>query len=113
MTWNARIVEDWTARTVKVAIFRRNRDDSLDVVNADGTCTTHPPGVQPGEGDLIRIPWDALEPLRDAIEQRLGATANKATIDGLSAALAIERGRVDNVLASLLARPATQESETR
>lgn len=100
--WKAAIWQDRAdpfSGTVQVVVHRRGPAGSIEVLRGDGTVQIVPEGGAPDPNNIV-LPSDAIEPIRVAIERWQGGAGNPVVeAKVLREWLAVERGRVDKVLA--------------
>lgn len=102
--WRAHVASepgDFLLNHVRLVLYRR-RVDSVDAIDVDATVWRT---IRDGEAAPptvgIPIPTAALAALRDAIDEHLGKRYDESLVGELRTSLAVERARVDNVLATI------------
>jgi hypothetical protein len=100
--WDCHIDTDWQTNQA-VVIFHRHRGESMEVItgldsNGRAIVTRYPAETVTPDPTGLRLPMEAIQ----ALAERVKPGPSQGEIKRLEDALAVERGRVDALLARLV-----------
>lgn len=104
--WRVAIKDERFPRNeATIVVYRPFSDGRTEVLLRSGERYVLEQGVEADIELGFSVPWDALETIRDAIDERVGWRPDSVLVAELRAALDHEKERVDRVLGRLLGEP--------
>ena len=108
--WRVHIVDDYIRHGVRLHIYRHlnhERVQELGIVDGELTVSSFLAGEMQPDNFGIRLQYEMLEPLRLALNERLGPMVGEAEVRRLEESLEVERARVQQVIDMATAPPKT------